>query len=122
MADIDNTPIWVANELSTAGPHVRGVAGELTQHLQDLRSRLAPLAESWDSNAHAYFDELESLWNQAATRLFGTSGTVTATPGASPGETLAQEGVLGEIAHALDVTWANYVRTEQGNTYMWQTR
>jgi len=121
VPDIGSIPLWVANELSTAGQTVRNTAIQLTQDLQDLRNQLAPLAESWDSDSHNYYDELERLWDQASQRLFGTSGAATASPGTTDqGQVLAQEGVLGEIAHALDVTWDNYVLTEGANTHIWQ--
>lgn len=121
MADIGSIPIWVANELATAGPHVRSVAAQLTQDLLELRNRLAPLAETWDSGAHSYYDPLERMWDQSAQRLFGTSGTATAAQDpTNPGQVLAGEGVLGEIAHALDVTWTNYVAGEAANTHIWQ--
>jgi hypothetical protein len=112
----------VGQELSTAGPHVRSVAVTLSQSLQDLRNQLAPVAETWDSQAHSYYDPLEKMWDQSAQRLFGSSGAATASPGVSPSQVLAEEGVLGEIADALDRAWENYCLTEGANTHIWRTQ
>jgi hypothetical protein len=117
---VDDTPLYVGNELSTAGPHVRGVADALNQELTGLRNKLAPISETWDSNAHNYFDPLEQMWQQAAQRLFGSSGNATHAPGLAAQPELAAEGVLGEIADALDAAYANYVAGEQANTHIWQ--
>jgi hypothetical protein len=123
VPDIGSIPLWVGQELSTAGPHVRSVAATLTQSLQDLRNQLAPVAETWDSQAHSYYDPLEKMWDQSAQRLFGTSGSATVSPGTTdPAQVLAQEGVLGEIAQALDRAWENYVLTEGANTHIWRTQ
>lgn len=103
MANIDGTPIFVAEGLSAAGPWLNSQAAICTDDLSALRAQLAPLAEAWTmSQAATYYQGLQQEWNIAAEGLFGP------------------EGVLGQIAHAMNVNWGNYSNAEWSNISTWK--
>lgn len=103
MANIDDTPIHVGEDLGAAGAHMRAVAGHIEGELQQLRNKLQPLVESWrNSKAAAYYEEMQTEWNTASEGLFG------------------EDGVLGRIAHVMDVNWGNYCDGEWANIKTWQ--
>lgn len=103
MADIDGTPIYVANELSGAGAWLNTQATTCSDDLARLKAQLAPLAEAWtQSQAAGYYQGLQQEWNIAAEGLFGP------------------DGVLGQIAHAMNVNWGNYSDAEWSNIKTWQ--
>jgi uncharacterized protein YukE len=65
--------------------------------------KLQPVADTWTGSAATYYEGLQQEWNQAADGLFGP------------------DGVLGEIAGAMHVTWNNYSEAEWANVKSWQT-
>lgn len=105
---VEDTGLQVPTDLGDAGPFVRRVAASLMGSLGKLQSQLAPLPETWNdggSGAFSNYQAYELEWRTAATDLFGDGQT--------------QPGVLGDIAHRLDVAWYNYVTAQQTNTKMW---
>jgi hypothetical protein len=102
---VEDSNLKVPSELGEAGPFVRRVAGSITVQLNDLERQLAPLQETWTGEAYVYFDGLEKEWHNSARGLFGDGQQ--------------QPGILGDIAHRLDVAWYNYVTTQNANTKQW---
>ena len=105
MSINDSTPIMVDQQLSEAGTYINNAAGQIAEELQRLRTQLQPLADTWTGPAASYFDPLLEEWNFAAIGLFGTA---------------AQDGVLGEIASAMNVAWGNYADAEWANANTWK--
>ncbi|MEU1302170.1 WXG100 family type VII secretion target [Streptomyces shenzhenensis] len=105
MSDIDGTPIYVGEGLGAAGARLNGQAAAIEELLQHLRSLLAPLEEAWThSTAATYYQDLKMEWDIAAMGLYGP------------------DGVLGQIAHAMNVNWANYTAAEEANISTWRHR
>lgn len=103
MSGIDDIPIHVGTDLQNAGVWLNTQASTCAEELARLRSQLAPLQEAWTvSKAADYYQGLQQEWNIAAEGLFG------------PG------GVLGQIAHAMNVNWNNYSDAEWSNMRTWQ--
>jgi WXG100 family type VII secretion target len=97
-------PILVATELEGVGTYLTGQATEISDELNQLASYLNQLEVIWQGAASGYYQGLQAEWNIAAQGLFGP------------------DGVLGEIAHAMNVTWANYSDAEWSNSQTWQHR
>ncbi len=102
MAGIDGSSIVVPTDLEAAGTYINTQAQAMADELQTLASQLAPLQETWTGTAQTYYDGLQTEWNIAAAGLFGP------------------DGVLGQIASAMGVTWGNYDESEAANTQTWQ--
>jgi len=103
MSDIGNTTIRVGGDLASAGAWLNQRADVCADELARLRGQLAPLQESWnESRAADYYQGLQQQWNVAADGLFGP------------------DGVLGQIARAMNVTWGNYADAEWANVQTWQ--
>jgi uncharacterized protein YukE len=103
MSEIDSTPIYVGAGLAGVGAWLNGQASTCAAELADLRARLAPLQDAWmQSQAADYYQGLQQNWNIAAEGLFGP------------------EGVLGQIAQAMNVNWGNYAEAEWANIRTWQ--
>jgi uncharacterized protein YukE len=103
MADIDGTPLHVGEGLGYAGPWLKNLANTCADDLAWLQSKLAPLQEAWtQSQAAGYYQGLQQEWNIAAEGLFGP------------------DGVLGQIAHAMNLNWDNYSEAEWSNIKTWQ--
>jgi WXG100 family type VII secretion target len=98
----ESTPILVAPELEAAGTYLNGQAGEIAAELAQLAGYVSQLEPFWQGKAATYYQGLQAEWNTAADGLFGP------------------EGVLGEIARAMNVNWANYSDAEWSNTVTWQ--
>jgi hypothetical protein len=105
MASIEDSNLAVPTQLGDAGPYVRKVAGIVTGQLNTLAGQLKPLETTWTGDAYTYFNGLEQEWNAAAQGLFGDG--------------VSYPGILGDIAHRLDVAWYNYCVAQQANTKMW---
>lgn len=104
MANIEGTQIYVGEGLAAAGSTLNTRAGEISGELQALKSKLAPLADSWrDSEAATYYQDMQTNWDMAANGLFGP------------------DGVLGRIAHAMNVNWNNYSEAEWSNISTWRS-
>lgn len=103
MADVDGTQIYVGEGLEAAGGWLNGRAGEIAGELETLMTKLAPLQDAWtQSVASTYYQDMQLQWNIAAEGLFGP------------------QGVLGQIAHAMNVNWGNYAEAEWSNIQGWR--
>lgn len=103
MSNIDGTSIYVGEGLGAAGTWLNTRAGAISDDLVQLKGKLAPLAESWtQSQASTYYQDLQMQWDIAAEGLFGP------------------DGVLGRIAHAMNVNWNNYSDAEWSNMSTWK--
>jgi uncharacterized protein YukE len=103
MPDIDGTPIYVGADLQNAGTWLNSEAATCSEELARLKAQLAPLQEAWTlSQAADYYQGLQQEWNIAAEGLFGP------------------DGVLGQIAQAMNVNWGNYSDAEWSNIRTWQ--
>jgi uncharacterized protein YukE len=102
-AGVDSREIAVPVDLEHAGPYIAGVAETISEKLTRLRGKLEPiLGSGWTGHAQAQYAGLQDEWNIAAEGFLGP------------------EGVLGQIAQAMNVTWANYTDCEWANVQSWQ--
>jgi uncharacterized protein YukE len=104
MGFSDAIPIAVKQELETAGTYLNGQATEISGEIHQLAKYIENLKWAWQGAAHGYYEGLQTEWNLAADGLFGP------------------DGVLGEIAHAMNVSWGNYSEAEENNSRTWQHR
>ncbi|MEU2288332.1 WXG100 family type VII secretion target [Streptomyces sp. NPDC013178] len=102
----EDTPIHVTMALEVAGIHLNNKAQEITDALHNLRARLQPLIDVWVAQSATNYQMHMHQWDVAAVGLFG-------------GEDV--DGVLGEIAHALNINWGNYVSAEEANIKTWNS-
>jgi uncharacterized protein YukE len=103
MSNIDGTQIYVGEGLGAAGGWLNSRAGQIQGDLVALKGQLAPLAEAWtQSQAATYYQDMQNEWDLAADGLFGP------------------DGVLGRIAHAMNVNWNNYTDAEWSNVSTWK--
>jgi WXG100 family type VII secretion target len=100
---IDTSAIAVQEELSGAGSYINGAATTISGQLSSLVSLLAPLQDYWTGVAATQWSSYQMEWNTAANGLFGP------------------DGVLGEIAAAMNVSWGNYADAEFANVSTWQS-
>jgi WXG100 family type VII secretion target len=99
----DSSPIAVPVDLEGAGAYINSQASTIADELSGLARQLEPLQETWTGRAAEYYGPLQQEWNTAAAGLF------------SP------DGVLGQIATAMNVTWGNYSDAEDSNAKTWQS-
>ncbi|MER7277846.1 WXG100 family type VII secretion target [Dactylosporangium sp. NPDC000244] len=102
MPDIAGTELVVPADLEVAGERLAQQSQAIVDQLEALKTQLAPLAETWTGVAASYYQPLQLEWNTAADGLFGPTG------------------VLGQIAEAMHVTWANYAECEWSNAKGWR--
>lgn len=103
MADVDGTPIYVGEGLGAAGGWINGHAATIAGELENLKKKLTPLQEAWtQSQAATYYTAMQTEWDIAAEGLLGP------------------DGVLGQIAHAMNVNWGNYTEAEWANISGWK--
>jgi hypothetical protein len=103
MANVDGREIYVGEGLATAGGWLNARVAEIEIELDALIAKLAPLEAAWTvSKAAGYYQERQVEWNLAADGLFGP------------------QGVLGQIAHTMNVNWGNYDDAEWANVRTWQ--
>ncbi|MYS19077.1 WXG100 family type VII secretion target [Streptomyces sp. DvalAA-14] len=102
MTNIDGSSIVVKDDLSTAGATINGMALQIADELHKLIGQLQPLMDTWTGSAATYYEGLQAEWNFAAEGLLGPNG------------------VLGEIAQAMHVNWANYSEAEWANVQTWK--
>jgi hypothetical protein len=107
MPDIESSNLQVPAELADAGPHIRTVSANLASELDILQKKLAPLAQTWTGNAYQYFTGLQQEWNLASLGLWGDGSQ-------------GNMGLLPFIAHALDVSFENYMNAEHANMTTWR--
>lgn len=99
----DSAPIAVPTDLEAAGAWLNQQAGAIADELQTLAGQLTPLQGTWTGQAATYYEGLQAEWNTAAAGLF------------------APDGVLGQIAQAMNVNWNNYSDAEWDNTRTWRS-
>jgi WXG100 family type VII secretion target len=97
----DGTPIAVPTDLEASGAYISSQAGAIADELAALAQQLQPLEGTWTGRAAGYYEGLQQEWNLAAAGLF------------------APEGVLGQIANAMNVAWVNYSDAENSNVQTW---
>ena len=114
----DNGQILVGLPLGEAGNNVRNRAAAISTELDALKKRLEPIfalgaptstaatGTAWSGDGQQSYAPYQMAWNNAATGLFG-DGDPT------------HPGVLGQIAHLLDVCWINYCNNEQAIVKGW---
>ncbi|MEU9407525.1 WXG100 family type VII secretion target [Streptomyces sp. NPDC048281] len=103
QSSIDAASIFVSEGLAGAGKEMNRQAEVMVEELNTLKKKLIPLVESWRrSEASTYFQDMQNEWDIAANGLFGP------------------DGVLGRIAHAMDVNWGNYAEAEWSNVRTWK--
>ncbi|MCO5974920.1 WXG100 family type VII secretion target [Actinoallomurus soli] len=103
QSSIDGTQIRVDDMLSNAGATINAKAATIADELARLKSKLVPLQEDWQqSQASTYYQDMQNEWDIAANGLFGP------------------DGVLGRIAHAMNVNWNNYSEAEWSNVSTWK--
>lgn len=100
---IETVSMMVQDGLADAGKNLNNYANTIVEELNGLISQLAPIAETWTGPAASYYGPLQDEWNVAANGLFGP------------------DGILGEIANAMNVTWNNYSDAEWANVSTWQS-
>ncbi|MFI7608280.1 WXG100 family type VII secretion target [Micromonospora sp. NPDC049366] len=102
VGGIDSREIAVPVDLDQAGPFLNNMAQTIEDELIKLRNLLQPVLDSWDGENKRYYEGLQLEWNVAAEGLLGP------------------QGVLGQIAHAMNVTWQNYTDCEWTNVQTWK--
>ncbi len=102
MPNVDSVSIVVPTDLEAAGATINARAAAMADELAALWAQLDPLQSTWSGAAQTYYDGLQKEWNTAAAGLF------------SP------DGVLGQIAAAMHVSWGNYTDAEASNVKTWQ--
>ena len=104
MGFTEAIPILVQDELESAGPAVSARAAALSDQLTSLQNYIqANIPETWTGRSSHGYQHYQQLWHTAAHGLFDP-----------------QDGVLGQIASALNVIWLNYAASETANTVTWQ--
>jgi len=98
----ESMPILVQSELEGAGSYLNAQANDIAEELSQLASYVSALPEVWQGQASDYYQGLQGEWNIAANGLFGP------------------DGVLGEIARAMNATWGNYCDAEWTNELTWR--
>ncbi|WP_433385989.1 WXG100 family type VII secretion target [Micromonospora sp. KLBMP9576] len=101
MPDPASSNLKVPMELERAGHDINAKADQITQRLEDLKTQLGPISQTWTGTAKTHYEGLQGEWNLAADGLFGPTG------------------VLGKIAYALNLSWANYSDCEWANVKTW---
>ena len=102
MSFSDSVQIAVPVDLEAAGNYLNARAAQIADQLHNLAVQLEPIKATWTGQASTYYEGLQNEWNTAAAGLF------------------APDGVLGQIAHAMNVNWSNYSDAEFDNTRTWQ--
>ena len=93
----------VGTELESMGGVLLGKAEGIDQDLAGLLIKLEALQDFWVSPAASEFAPYFANWSNAARDMFGP------------------DGILGQVANALNVSWNNYTECEGANVKGWQT-
>ncbi len=101
MPDYTDAHIAVPDELADSGPTIAGIAQNISDELNRLRSLLGPLLDYWQGNANLGWQDLQNTWDAAASDLMGAPGA------------------LGAIGHTATRNWLNYIDCEAANTRTW---
>lgn len=102
MSYSDGMPILVHPDLAGVGNTIRASADTIWAELAALRVDVDNILAHWKGGANKYFVDLKAEWDFAANGLFND--------------------VLGQVAHAMDVNWNNYVETEFANVRTWTAK
>ena len=101
--DVDGVPIFVSDDIPTTTAQLRAQADNAFTESQNLRAYLDGFSDAWQfSGAAALYEDLRLQWDQSARALFG------------------EDGLMGAITNALDVSYRNYVDAEHNNHQTWQ--
>jgi len=84
--------------ISSAADEVRSTAARVQSQLEDLKSGVARIAQSWEGAAQEGYQARQAQWNASADDL---------------------QQVLTKIAGALDSAAQNYQSTESKNAGIW---
>jgi early secretory antigenic target protein ESAT-6 len=85
--------------LEAAQSDVSGVAGRMTNQLEDLKRFLAPMVATWEGQAATEYQAKQRQWDTAAAGL---------------------ANVLGQIGVALGTANESYRQVEQVNASRWR--
>jgi WXG100 family type VII secretion target len=103
MSSIDDSNLIVQQELMDAGSYIRTQADTISGELSSLVSTLTAIEPEWTGAASYDYFGLQQEWNIAANGLLG------------------DDGVLGQIAAAMNIIWNNYADAETANVSSWQS-
>ncbi|MGW1838378.1 WXG100 family type VII secretion target [Streptomyces sp. BBFR2] len=99
---IDSSHIKVASGLEGASAYINTLADQILTELDQLKAKIAPIAETWGGQAQVQYQALQTEWDTAAAGLFGP------------------HGVLGEVSRAMHINYTNYSDAEGANIRTWQ--
>lgn len=99
MPDATNVRISVPAELEAVGAQILAIATAIEGELTTLKGQLAPLASSWSGTANVSWQDLQTMWDNAANNLMSTTLTV--------------------VAQTSNTNWTNYVDAEAANVATW---
>jgi WXG100 family type VII secretion target len=102
MPDPTGVRIAVPTDLADTGPQIISIASQIGDELAALKSQLMPLREAWQGSANMSWQDLQTMWDNAANNLMTTAGT------------------LGSIGTTTGIVWNNYSDVENSNTRTWQ--
>ena len=100
---VDTTPIAVPTDLQSAGTTLNQHSAAVVDELNWFKGQLQPLQGTWTGSAAVYYEGLQAEWDAAATGLFGP------------------DGVISQIAKAMDLAWSNYQDAESDNSRAWKS-
>ncbi|MEV6029087.1 WXG100 family type VII secretion target [Streptomyces sp. NPDC052036] len=100
----ENANLMVKEELAGVGTKINSIAQGIADELNRLINQLQPVLDgsNWSGAAALYFEGLQAEWNYGANGLLGP------------------DGVLGEIARAMDINWGNYTEAEWADARTWR--
>ncbi|MEU3708672.1 WXG100 family type VII secretion target [Streptomyces catenulae] len=98
---IDSSHIKVASGLEGASGYINTLAEQILTDLDQLKAKIAPIAETWTGQAQVQYQTLQTEWDTAASNLFGP------------------HGVLGEVSRAMHLNYTNYSEAEGANVRTW---
>src|SRR5260370_28247615 len=104
MVDPTGVMLRVPAELADTPAGILSIATAISEELNSLKARLAPLEAYWQGRSNLTWEELQAMWNAAAFNLMSTAGR------------------LGDISKAVPGNWVNYVDAETTHTSLWQPR
>ncbi|MCQ4213303.1 MULTISPECIES: WXG100 family type VII secretion target [Streptomyces] len=104
MPDFESASLRVHGNLQDAGHVINETVRLLDEELENLRTKLQPLIQTWAAQSADEYQLHMHHWDQAAVALYGDE---------------AQGGVLGTIAAMMHVNWTNYADAEAANLKTW---
>ncbi len=94
----DGQMLVTFGSIDAAASDTDGIASQIDQQLDDLKSYLAPLVASWEGQASGDYQALQAKWDTSAAEL---------------------NQVLRQIATNLRTANENYGQAERSNAAMW---